>query len=67
MDAARRGYWSAYGGAPGMAWLLADFARLMRERGIGGAEQRMLFVDNPARLYAFREGRESTTSGGTSR
>ena len=53
MDAARRGYWTAHGGAPGMAWLLRDFAAAMTERGIGPAEQALLFVANPARAYAF--------------
>lgn len=53
LDAARRGYWTAYGGAPGMAYLLGDFAATMRDRGLGDAEQHRLFVDNPARCYAF--------------
>lgn len=54
LDAARQGYWSAYGGSPGMAWLLGDFAATMRDRGLGDAEQHRLFVDNPARCYTFR-------------
>jgi predicted metal-dependent phosphotriesterase family hydrolase len=53
MDAARRGYWSAYGGSPGMTYLLGPFATAMAERGIGPAEQHALFVDNPARAFAF--------------
>jgi phosphotriesterase-related protein len=53
MDAARRGYWAVHGGAPGMAWLLGAFATAMRERGIGPTEQARLFVENPARAYAF--------------
>lgn len=53
MDAARRGYWAVHGGSPGMAWLLGDFAAAMAARGIGPAEQRLLFVENPARAYAF--------------
>lgn len=53
LDAARRGYWTAYGGSPGMAYLLDGFATEMRARGLGDAEQRQLFVDNPARCYAF--------------
>ncbi|MFN8518132.1 MAG: aryldialkylphosphatase [Chloroflexota bacterium] len=53
LDAARQGYWSVYGGTPGMAYLLGDFAAVMRDRGLGDAEQRLLFVDNPARCYAF--------------
>jgi 5-phospho-D-xylono-1,4-lactonase len=53
MDAARRGYWTTHGGAPGMAWLLGDFAAAMAARGIGEAERAMLFVANPARAFAF--------------
>lgn len=53
MDAARRGYWAVHGGRPGMAWLLGAFAAALRERGIGPAEQALLFVANPARAYTF--------------
>ncbi len=53
MDAARQGYWSAYGGSPGMTFLLGAFADAMRERGIGDAAQTAMFVRNPARAYAF--------------
>jgi predicted metal-dependent phosphotriesterase family hydrolase len=55
MDAARQGYWTAYGGAPGLTFLLGSFAADMRARGLGDAEQAMLFVDNPARVYGFGE------------
>lgn len=55
MDAARQGYWRAYGGSPGMSYLLGAFATEMAERGIGPTEQHALFVDNPARAYAFAE------------
>jgi phosphotriesterase-related protein len=53
LDAARQGYWTAYGGRPGWAWLLDGFAAMMRERGLGDAEQRMLFVETPGAAYAF--------------
>lgn len=55
LDAARKGYWAVYGGSPGMAFLLDGFASAMRERGLGDAEQRLLFVDNPARCFRFGE------------
>jgi phosphotriesterase-related protein len=55
LDAARQGYWSVFGGSPGMAFLLGDFAAAMRERGLGDAEQRLMLVDNPAGIYAFAE------------
>ena len=42
-----------YGGAPGWAWLLSPFAAMMRERGLGDAEQRVLFVETPGAAYSF--------------
>ena len=56
MDAARQRYWSAYGGSPGMTFLLGEFAARMAERGIGPAAQHALFVANPARAYRFAPG-----------
>jgi predicted metal-dependent phosphotriesterase family hydrolase len=53
MDAARQGYWTSYGGKPGMTFLLGEFADAMRQRGIGEDVQAALFVRNPARAYAF--------------
>lgn len=53
LDAARQGYWTAYGGSPGIAYLVDGFAALMREHGLGAAEQERILVTNPARAYAF--------------
>jgi predicted metal-dependent phosphotriesterase family hydrolase len=53
MDAARRGYWTTHGGCPGLAWLLRDFSAAMAARGIDAAGQAQLFVENPARAFAF--------------
>ena len=53
MDAARRGYYTVYGGRPGLTWLLDGFSRLMDERGLDAAVRRRLFVDNPRRWLAF--------------
>ena len=53
MDAARQGYYSVYGGSPGLDWLLRGFSDLMGEAGIGPTERRRMFVDNPARAFAF--------------
>jgi phosphotriesterase-related protein len=55
MDAARQGYYAVYGGSPGLTWLLDGFARLMEERGLGAEVRRTVFVDNPARVFAFTE------------
>lgn len=48
MDAARRGYWKSYGGAPGLSFLLTDFAKHLTPE-----MKQQLFVNNPARVFAF--------------
>ncbi len=55
MDAARPAYWKAYGGAPGLSFLLNEFTVLMKSRGLTDAQWRSIFVDNPSRTYAFKE------------
>lgn len=52
-DAARQGYLEAYGGGPGLRFLLGPFAAAMTEHGIGATEQAAIFVANPARSFAF--------------
>jgi predicted metal-dependent phosphotriesterase family hydrolase len=54
MDAARRGYYAVYGGAPGLTWLLDGFSAAMDGIGLDTAARRQLFVMNPARAFAFR-------------
>ena len=53
MDAARRGYYHVFDGAPGLAWLLDGFTTAMTAAGIDETVRRRLFVDNPARAFAF--------------
>jgi phosphotriesterase-related protein len=53
MDAARQGYYAVYGGTPGLTWLLGDFSAQMAERGLDAKARRQVFVDNPARVFAF--------------
>jgi phosphotriesterase-related protein len=55
MDAARRGYLRVYGGSPGLTWLLDGFTAVLESVGIDAATRRRLFVDNPARAFAFAE------------
>jgi len=55
MDAARQGYYRAFGGTPGLAFLLRDFSDELEARGIGPELRRAFFVDNPARAFAFAE------------
>lgn len=53
MDAARQGYYTAYGGQPGLTYLLDGFSAQMEERGLDASARHRLFVVNPARLFAF--------------
>ena len=55
MDAARQGYYRAFGGAPGLRYLLTSFSDEVDARGIGPEIRRRFFVDNPARAFAFTE------------
>jgi 5-phospho-D-xylono-1,4-lactonase len=55
LDAARRGYWTVYGGSPGMPYLLDGFDREMRAIGLGDEQLRTMLVANPARAFAFIE------------
>jgi predicted metal-dependent phosphotriesterase family hydrolase len=55
MDAARQSYYTAYGGTPGLGYLLRGFSDLLEARGLGAELRRRFFVDNPARAYAFAE------------
>lgn len=55
LDAARQGYWAAYGGSPGIAWLVDGWRARMAERGIDEPLQQRFFIDNPAATFAFRE------------
>lgn len=54
MDAARRKYWKAYRGTPGLAFLLRDFVPRLIEAGLTKADIEKIFVSNPAKCYAFR-------------
>jgi 5-phospho-D-xylono-1,4-lactonase len=53
MDAARRRYYTVFSGSPGLSWLLDGFSAMLAAAGIGDEVRHRLFVDNPARLYAF--------------
>jgi predicted metal-dependent phosphotriesterase family hydrolase len=55
MDAARQGYYRAFGGTPGLSYLLTAFADQLDARRIGPETRRRFFVDNPARAFAFAE------------
>ena len=51
-DTGRRGMFRAYGGGPGMDYLFARFKPRL-ERELGARLSRQIFVENPARAFAF--------------
>jgi predicted metal-dependent phosphotriesterase family hydrolase len=55
MDAARQGYYRAFGGSPGLPYLLREFSAAMEACGLDAEIRHQLFVDNPARAFAFAE------------
>jgi len=55
MDAARQGYYTAFGGSPGLPYLVREFSAAIEERGIDAVHRRRFFIDNPARAFAFGE------------
>ena len=54
LDAARQGYWTRMVARPGMAYLLGDFSERMAAAGITADVRHRIFVENPARAFAFR-------------
>lgn len=55
MDAARQGYYRAFGGSPGLPFLLREFSDAMEARGLDAGIRYGFFVGNPARAFAFAE------------
>jgi phosphotriesterase-related protein len=53
MDAARRGYWKNYGGAPGLSFLLKSFSTQLRARGVTEDSLCRIFVKTPAEVFQF--------------
>jgi phosphotriesterase-related protein len=53
LDLGRREYWRAYGGGPGLGYLMERFVPRLQRR-IGADAVRRLLVDNPARAFALR-------------
>ena len=67
LDAARQGYLRAFGGKPGLPFLLREFSDQLDARGIGPDIRRQFFVDNPSRAFAFSEGGNPVTQEATRR
>jgi phosphotriesterase-related protein len=51
-DLGRPSYWRAYGGGPGLDFVLTRFRQRLVDDGFTEAELTMLFVDNPRRFFA---------------
>jgi phosphotriesterase-related protein len=54
-DLARKSYLTSYGGGPGMAYVPDQFVRRMRDQGFEEQVIADIFVNNPARAFAFRQ------------
>lgn len=48
-DTARRSYWRAYGGGPGLDYILAVFDRRMQAEGFSALERDAIWHENPVR------------------
>lgn len=51
-DLGRPSYWKAYGGGPGLDYVLSQLTRRMLDNGFTQAELDMLLIDNPRRFFA---------------
>lgn len=54
-DGARRSLWTAYGGAPGLAWMAGEYRSVLEAAGIGSEAQHTLFVTNPAEFLTMTD------------
>lgn len=55
LDLGQRDYFRAYGGGPGLGYLMETFMPRLRKR-IASQAERMILVDNPARAFALSLG-----------
>lgn len=54
-DTARRSYWKAYGGGPGLAYMLEHFIPRLQREGMHDEQIQQILVKNPAHAFAFAE------------
>jgi phosphotriesterase-related protein len=62
LDLGTRDYHRAYGGGPGLRYLMTDFVPRLRRR-LGEDATRRILVENPARFYAVPGGRTALAAG----
>jgi phosphotriesterase-related protein len=53
-DLGSRKYWKAYGGSPGLEFLLLKFTRLLEANGMKGSAISKITSSNPGRALAFK-------------
>lgn len=53
MDAARFAYWKSFGGKPGLAFLMREFAPHLLDADLAPALLHKILVENPAAAYLF--------------
>jgi predicted metal-dependent phosphotriesterase family hydrolase len=53
MDAARRSYWTSYGGKPGLSYLLTTFREQLFRAGLSDELWLQIMVKNPAAAFSF--------------
>ena len=54
MDMARNSYWKSYGGEPGLNYLLTNFHKQMKKRGLQEYLEKIFFT-NPQCLFCFKK------------
>ena len=62
-DLARRSYQRAYGGAPGLVYLVESFPLILMEAGLTAPDVRRLLVDNPAAAFAIAKSSGGMAAG----
>jgi phosphotriesterase-related protein len=51
-DLARRGYWSCYGGQPGLVFLITSLEKELRRLGFSKEMLHQIWTDNPLKLFS---------------
>jgi predicted metal-dependent phosphotriesterase family hydrolase len=62
MDAARRSYWTQYGGSPGMTFLFTSGVDQLRAAGIDAELVHRMFHETPADTFSFKNPRSSNNT-----
>ncbi|MCH9682345.1 MAG: hypothetical protein K0V04_12985 [Deltaproteobacteria bacterium] len=52
-DISRQGYWTSYGGGPGLAFVVGEFRERLAKAGLTTEQIAMLYEDNPRKFLTF--------------